>query len=93
MEKNKLKIVRNKLDKLDLKLLSLVKKRTLLVNQVIKIKKHKKQIIDKVRINEILLKIRKNSIKKKNDPQITNKIWKAMIGRYIDYETKNFKKK
>ena len=93
MEKNKLKIVRNKLDKLDLKLLSLVKKRTLLVNQVIKIKKHKKQIIDKVRINEILLKIRKNSIKKKIDPQITNKIWKSMIGSYIDYETKNFKKK
>ena len=93
MEKNKLKIVRNKLDKLDLKLLSLVKKRTLLVNQVIKIKKHKKQIIDKVRINEILLKIRKNSIKKKIDPQITNKIWKSMIGSYIAYETKNFKKK
>ena len=93
MEKNKLKILRNKLDKLDLKLLSLVKKRTLLVNQVIKIKKHKKQIIDKVRINEILLKIRKNSIKKKIDPQITNKIWKSMIGSFIDYEIKNFKKK
>ena len=93
MEKKKLKIVRNKLDKLDLKLLSLVKKRTLLVNQVIEIKKYKKHIVDRVRIKEILKKIRKNSIKKKIDPQITNRIWKSMIGSYIEYETKNFKKK
>jgi chorismate mutase len=92
MKKNKLKIVRNKLDALDLKILSLIKKRTVLVNQVIKIKKYKKQIVDQARIKEVLKKIKNNSIKKKIDPQITNNIWRSMIKSYIDYEKKNFKK-
>ena len=92
MKKNKLKIVRNKLDTLDLKILSLIKKRTVLVNQVIKIKKYKKQIVDQARIKEVLKKIKNNSIKKKIDPQITNNIWRSMIKSYIDYEKKNFKK-
>jgi chorismate mutase len=92
MKKNKLKIVRNKLDVLDLKILSLIKKRTVLVNQVIKIKKYKKQIVDQARIKEVLKKIKNNSIKKKIDPQITNNIWRSMIKSYIDYEKKNFKK-
>jgi chorismate mutase len=92
MKNNKLKIVRNKLDILDLKILSLIKKRTVLVNQVIKIKKYKKQIVDQDRIKEVLKKIKNNSIKKKIDPQITNNIWRSMIKSYIDYEKKNFKK-
>tara|TARA_B110000014_G_C19949017_1_gene491074 strand:+ start:31 stop:312 length:282 start_codon:yes stop_codon:yes gene_type:complete len=91
MKNNKLTKVRNKLDKLDLSILSLIKKRTLLVNQVIKIKKYKSQIVDKSRIAEVLNKIKKNSIKKKIDPQITKKIWKSMIKSYIDYERKKFK--
>ena len=93
MKNNKLTKVRNKLDKLDLSILSLIKKRTLLVNQVIKIKKYKSQIVDKSRIAEVLNKIKKNSIKKKIDPQITKKIWKSMIKSYIDYERKKFKVK
>jgi chorismate mutase len=93
MKNNKLVKVRNKLDKLDVRLLSLVKKRTLLVNQVIKIKKYKNQIVDKKRIMEVLKKIKKNSIKKKIDPQITEKIWISMIKSYIDYERKKFKKR
>ena len=91
MKNNKLTKVRNKLDKLDLSILSLIKKRTLLVNQVIKIKKYKSQIVDKSRIAEVLNKVKKNSIKKKIDPQITKKIWKSMIKSYIDYERKKFK--
>jgi chorismate mutase len=92
MKKNKLRIVRKKIDVLDLKILSLIKKRTVLVNQVIKIKKYKKQIVDQDRIKEVLKKIKNNSIKKKIDPQITNNIWRSMIKSYIDYEKKNFKK-
>ena len=40
--------VRNKIDKLDKKLLVLIKKRTDLVKKVIKLKKFKKQIVDKI---------------------------------------------
>ena len=91
-KKNILKI-RNKLDKLDNSLLKIIKKRTLLVDKVIRNKKFKKDIVDKKRIKIILKNIRKKSIIKKIDPKITNKIWKSMIKAYIEYEFRNFKKR
>ena len=91
--KKKLNFVRIKLDKLDNKLLILIKRRTALVNEVIKLKQYKKEIVDKKRINIILKKIKKKSKQKKIDPKITNRIWKNMIWSYIDYEKRNFKKK
>ena len=89
----KLEIIRNKLDTLDNSLIKLIKKRTLLVNEVLKLKKFKNQIVDNRRIHKILSQIRKKSIKNKIDPKITKKIWINMIRAYIDYEKRNFKKK
>ena len=91
--KKKLNVIRSKLDKLDNKLLVLIKYRTNLVKEVLKLKEFKKEIIDKKRINFILKKINKKSNKLKIDPKITNRIWKNMIWSYIDYEKRNFKKK
>ena len=93
MKNKKILLVRKKLDKLDLKLLFFIKKRNLLVNQILREKKYKKQIIDNKRIKIILKKIKNESIKRKIDPKITNTIWKAMIRSFIDYEFRNFKKK
>ena len=91
--KKKLNSVRIKLDKLDNNLLILIKRRTSLVNEVIKLKQYKKEIIDKKRIRFILNKIKKKSVRMSIDPKITNRIWKNMIWSYIDYEKRNFKKK
>ena len=91
--KKKLDIIRIKLDKLDNKLLSLIKYRTKLVEEVLKLKEFKKEIVDKKRINFILKKIKAKSFKQGIDPKITNRIWKNMIWSYIDYERRNFKKK
>ena len=91
--KQKLIIQRRKLDKLDNKLLSLIKIRTEIIKKVISLKNNKKEIVDKKRIAYILRKVKKASIKRKIDPTITNKIWKNMIWSYIDFERKNFKKK
>ena len=91
--KKKLILQRRKLDKLDNKLLSLIKIRTEIIKKVISLKKNKKEIVDKRRIAYILRKVKKASIKRKIDPAITNKIWKNMIWSYIDFERKNFKKK
>ena len=91
VNKNILKI-RKELDKLDNKLLDIIKKRTKLVNLVIKNKSFKKDIVDKKRISVILRKIASKSKKKKIDPKITNRIWKPMIRAFIDYEYRNFKK-
>tara|TARA_B100001121_G_scaffold296908_1_gene302802 strand:- start:110 stop:400 length:291 start_codon:yes stop_codon:yes gene_type:complete len=91
--KKKLNILRIKLDKLDDKLISLIKSRTNLVNQVVKLKENKNEIVDKKRISAILKKIKKKSISKNIDPKITKRIWKNMIWSYINYERKIFKKK
>ena len=91
--KKKLSQLRIKLDKLDNDLLKLIKKRSILVNEVLKVKIYKKEIIDKARITYILKKIKKKSIKTKIDPKITNRFWKNMIWSFIDYEKRNFKKK
>ena len=91
--KKKLEIIRSKLDKLDNNLLLLIKYRTELVKEVLKLKEFKKEIVDKKRINFILKKINTKSKKNNIDPKITKRIWKNMIWSYIDYEKRNFKKK
>ena len=93
INKKKLNLLRVKLDKLDSELLGLIKKRSNLVNEVLKVKIHKKEIIDQKRINFILNKIKTKSKQLKIDPKITNRIWKNMIWAFIDYEKRNFKKK
>ena len=85
--------LRKKLDIVDLELLNIIKKRSILVRKVLSLKKSKNQIVDRKRINIILKKIKVLSIKKKIDPKITNRIWKNMIWSYIDFERRNFKKK
>ena len=84
--------LRKKLDIVDLELLNIIKKRSILVKKVLSLKKFKNQIVDRKRINIILKKIKVLSIKNKIDPKITNRIWKNMIWSYIDYERRNFKK-
>ena len=93
INKKKLNLLRIKLDKLDNEMLKLIKKRSNLVNEVLKVKIHKKEIIDQKRINFILKKIKKKSIQSNIDAKITNRIWKNMIWSFIDYEKRNFKKK
>ena len=91
--KKKLNQIRKNLDKLDNKLIILIKIRKNLVDEVIKQKRFKKEIIDKKRIKIILNRIKKKSIIIGIDPKITNRIWKNMIWSFIDYEKKVFKKK
>ena len=93
LKKKKLNNIRKKLDKLDNSLINIIKKRTLLVKDVINLKDYKKEIVDKVRINKILNNIKNKSIQKNIDPKITRRIWINMIYAYINFEKRNFKKK
>ena len=93
MNKNKLKLARNKVDQLDQKIFNLIKKRTQTVKYMLSLKKFKKEIVDHKRNNEILKKIRNKSIKNGIDPKITIRIWKSIIWSYVDFQKRNFKKK
>ena len=55
-----IKKIRGKLDKLDDKILFIIKKRSILVNQILSNKTKKKQIVDRKRIKIILKNIKKN---------------------------------
>tara|TARA_B100000242_G_C42800734_1_gene372431 strand:+ start:97 stop:414 length:318 start_codon:yes stop_codon:yes gene_type:complete len=85
--------IRKKLDKLDNKLLDLIRLRTELVKKILSNKRYKKDIVDKKRIRIILKNISKKSKKKGVDKIVTKKIWYGMIRAFIDYEYRNFKKK
>ena len=93
MNKNKLKLTRNKVDQLDQKIFNLIKKRTQFVKYMLSLKKSRKEIVDHKRNNEIFRKIRNKSIKNGIDPKITRRIWKAMIWSYVDFQRRNFKKR
>tara|TARA_B100000242_G_scaffold284078_1_gene246959 strand:+ start:331 stop:612 length:282 start_codon:yes stop_codon:yes gene_type:complete len=93
MVNKKILNIRKSLDKLDNQFLQIIKRRTILVDKIVKNKKFKKDIVDKKRIKIILKNIRKKSKLKKIDPKITQKIWSSMIKAYIDYEFRKFKKK
>ena len=93
MNKEKLKIARNKVDQLDKKIFNLIKKRTQIVKYMLSLKKYKNQIVDHKRIKTILKNVRNKSIKNGIDPKITRRIWKSMIWGFIDFQKKNFKKK
>ena len=93
LKRKKLSKIRSELDRLDNSLIKLIKIRTNLVKNVLKLKENKNQIVYQKRIKTILINIRKKSLKNKIDPKITNRIWKNMIWTYIDFERRNFKKK
>ena len=93
MKKTKLNKARKSIDQIDNKIFELIRKRTHVVKHMLTLKKYKKHIVDKKRINEILKKIENKSIKNKIDYKLTNKIWKSMIWSYLDYQRRNFSKK
>ena len=92
MDRSQLKKERKKIDKIDQQIFELVKKRTIIVKKMLSLKKYKHEIVDHKRIKEILLKLKKESIRNKIDPKITKRIWKSMIWSYVDYQRRNFKK-
>jgi len=93
MINKKILTIRKELDKIDNRLLDIIKKRSKLVDKIVKNKRFKKDIVDKKRISVILKNISKRSKQRKIDPKITQKIWKSMIQAFIDYEFRFFDKK
>ena len=93
MDKKKLKKARDRIDALDSRIFELIKQRTSVVKQMLKLKENKNQIVDQKRIKGILRKIKKKSIRHNIDPKITTRIWRSMIWSYVDYQKRKFTKK
>ena len=93
MKNKNILLIRKKLDRLDNNLLNIIKRRSKLVDEIIKNKKFKKDIVDRKRIKIILKNIKIKSKKRNLDTEVTQRIWMSMINAFIDYEYRNFKKK
>ena len=93
MDKKKLKKARDKIDQIDNSIFNLIKKRTKIVKYMLGLKRFKSQIVDYKRIDAIFKNIKRKSLKHGVDPKITNRIWRAMIWGYVNYQRKKFYKK
>ncbi len=88
-----MKLIREKIDQVDDKLLPLMVKRSKLVEKALSLKKKHTEIVDKKRINEISKKIVKRTSELGGNSKLLKKIWLSIIQNFIDYENQEFKKK
>ena len=88
-----MKLIREKIDQVDDKLLPLMVKRSKLVEKALSLKKKQTEIVDKKRIDQISKKIVKKSLELGGNSKLLKSIWLSIIQNFIDYEKKEFNKK
>ena len=87
-----LKEVRKNIDNVDTRLVKLIAEREFYAKEAVKFKIDRSQIIDRKRINTVLIRVRKLSKKYKVNRLTIEKIWKLMIQNFLVLENKLFKK-
>ena len=87
-----MKIIRNKIDIIDNKLLPLMVKRSQLVEKALELKVRRSEIVDKKRISEIRKKISQKTRKLGGNPKLLSNIWLSIIENFIRFEKSKFKK-
>ena len=87
-----MKLIRNKIDLIDSKLLPLMVKRSQLVERALELKVKRTEIIDHKRIHEITKKISKKTKELGGNPKLLSDIWLGIIDNFIKFEKSKFKK-
>ena len=87
-----MKIVRNKIDIIDNKLLPLMIKRSQLVEKALNLKVKRSEIVDQKRIREITKKISQKTRQLGGNPKLLSNIWLSIIDNFIKFEKSKFKK-
>ena len=87
-----MKIIRNKIDIIDNKLLPLMVKRSQLVEKALELKVKRSEIVDQKRILEITGKISQKTKKLGGNPKLLSNIWLSIIDNFIKFEKSKFKK-
>tara|TARA_Y100000816_G_scaffold292150_1_gene286090 strand:- start:2534 stop:2827 length:294 start_codon:yes stop_codon:yes gene_type:complete len=88
----KMRIIREKIDKVDSKIIPLMVKRSKLVSEALNLKTKKTDIVDLKRINQIKKNVINQSKKLGGNPKLISNIWISIIRNFIDFEKRNFKK-
>ena len=87
-----MKLIRNKIDIIDNKLLPLMVKRSKLVEKALELKIKRTEIVDRERIREITKKIAQKTKKLNGNPKLLSNIWLSIIDNFIKFEKSKFKK-
>ena len=87
-----MKLIRNKIDLIDSKLLPLMIKRSQLVEKALELKERRVEIVDQKRIHEITNNISQKTKKLGGNPKLLSNIWLSIIDNFIKFEKSKFKK-
>ena len=87
-----MKLIRNKIDKIDSKLLPLMVKRSKLVEKALDLKVKRSEIVDQKRISEITKRISQKTKKLGGNPKLLSSIWLSIIDNFIKFEKSKFKR-
>ena len=87
-----MKLIRNKIDLIDSKLLPLMVKRSQLVEKALELKEKRAEIVDQKRIREITKKISQKTRELGGNPKLLSNIWLSIIDNFIEFEKSKFKK-
>ncbi|HWR26679.1 MAG TPA: chorismate mutase [candidate division Zixibacteria bacterium] len=84
--------VRENIDRIDREIVELISQRSRYVEQAAKFKKTTQDVKAPARVEEVILKVRGFASENHLDPDIIEKIYRAMIACFIDYELKAHKR-
>ncbi|MBF0094963.1 MAG: chorismate mutase [Alphaproteobacteria bacterium] len=83
--------VREHIDHLDREIVRLLCRRTHFVHQAARFKEKKSEVVVPERIEAIIAKVRHNALEDGTDPELMEKIYRAMIDAFIWHETRVWK--
>ncbi len=83
--------IRQEIDKIDAKIIELLSKRSDLVTAAGELKKDEQGVWDPKRVEQVINKVKSKAVGAGLDPDIAEKIYRAIISCFIDRELKEFK--
>ncbi len=83
---NSLEDVRYNIDLIDKVIIQLISERSFFVNEAARFKTNEQEVEAPRRVEEVIGKIRHVAVSKKLNPDIAEKVYRAMIGAFIEQE-------
>lgn len=83
---NSLEDVRYNIDLIDKVIIQLISERSFFVNEAARFKKNMQEVEAPRRVEDFIGKVRHVAVSKKLNPDIAEKVYRAMIGAFIEQE-------
>lgn len=88
---DELESVRRGIDRVDNRIVKLLRKRGVLVSAAGKLKKSEDGVRDSKRVEAVIAKVRELAVKEGANPDLVEKVYRTLIGCFIEQELSEFK--